>query len=559
MDKKIKLSVIAILIITVVTLIVGATYAYWSISKNQETTNVITSSCFDISLSNEQNAINLEHAIPITDVEGILLTPFTFTIENTCEIASSYALNLEMLENTTLNSEFVDLKLNTRTIQKLSDYEIGEKTQSTSTEARKLETGILNPGESKDYELRLWLDKDVTLEDDVVNKTLNAKVTVTAVTSTPSNKNTSVLKATTGYSDKEAFRSNTYKSKIKNVTFEDSINIRDSKIEQWNISESGDNSIISYVVPNETEGYYDLYIQSNNYIEAPTDMSNWFSSFSALETVNGLEFLDTSKVTNMNNMFQSAGTNASDFIIDLRSLDLSKVTNMQNMFSSVGSYASNVVINMRGLDLSSVTNMRSMFQNAGGYNSNYTIIDLSNTDTSKVTDMSFMFASVKGIGKTELKLDGFDTNSVTTMQSMFQYYGFKPSYPNPKTRNDLDVLDLSSFDTSNVTNMREMFREALNYSLAIKVDLSSFDTTKVTEMWGMFYDVGHYSTSIDLTITIRNDSISEANFAQMFKYAACQEGANIIVNYTEATSDLVDQMIATKTTGCNVIKGQLVQ
>ena len=65
-------------------------------------------------------------------------------------------------------------------------------------------------------------------------------------------------------------------------------------------------------------------------------------------------------------------------------------------------------------------------------------LDLTNFDTSNVTDMSYMFSQcnklkeIKGINK-------FITNKVTSMSAMFQQC------------NELEYLDLTNFDTSNVT------------------------------------------------------------------------------------------------------------
>jgi hypothetical protein len=44
----------------------------------------------------------------------------------------------------------------------------------------------------------------------------------------------------------------------------------------------------------------------------------------------------------------------------------------------------------------------------------------------------------------------------------------------------------------------------------------------------------------------------------MFGNAATVSGAKITVDYTSETSDLVDSMIATKSTNSNVVKGSLI-
>ncbi|EJU4184932.1 InlB B-repeat-containing protein [Listeria monocytogenes] len=86
-----------------------------------------------------------------------------------------------------------------------------------------------------------------------------------------------------------------------------------------------------------------------------------------------------------------------------------------------------------------------------------TSLDLSNLDTSNVTDMFGMFSYCAA---TSLDVSNFDTSNVTNMEAMF--------YDCAATS-----LDVSNFDTSNVVEMRTMFC----YSAVTSLDLSNFDTS----------------------------------------------------------------------------------
>ena len=57
-------------------------------------------------------------------------------------------------------------------------------------------------------------------------------------------------------------------------------------------------------------------------------------------------------------------------------------------------------------------------------------------------------------------------------------------------------------------------------------------------------------------ITIKSTAIT--NYSSMFINAATASGAKITINYTSATSSLVDSMIATKSNNSNVEKGSQV-
>ena len=179
--KKNRL-ILAIITITLVGLIgVGMSYAYWRSTVIQDKTNVGASKCFSIELANQANEINLTNAYPITDAEGRKLTPYTFTLKNTCSMSAKYNLNMEMLSGTTLNSNYLAVLVNNNDIRLLSSYNAATTVIDGSTESRTLDTGTLAGNSSKDYSISLWIDEDVTLEDDILNKVFKSKVVIDAV------------------------------------------------------------------------------------------------------------------------------------------------------------------------------------------------------------------------------------------------------------------------------------------------------------------------------------------------------------------------------------------
>ena len=180
-SKSSKIILIVLLILLVISIIIGASYAYYIITVSQTKQNVVTSSCINMSLTNEKNAIKLEKQFPILDSEGKKLTPYSFTITNTCDLFLSYKVNLEMLEGTTLNSKYVKVMVNNEATQNLANVPKNDTTYlSTSVESRTLAQGSLSNGDSVDYTLRIWMDEDTPLVDDAMNKSLLSKVIVTA-------------------------------------------------------------------------------------------------------------------------------------------------------------------------------------------------------------------------------------------------------------------------------------------------------------------------------------------------------------------------------------------
>lgn len=181
MQKK-KVNMI-VLSVSVILMLIGLSYGYFLIRKNQESNNVAGSECFKLEFSNESEAINLSNMYPISDEEGKKQVPYSFTITNTCDMLAGYTVNMEMLEGTTLNSKYLDVLVNNEEIKLLSTYEATDTVIANSTESRILTKGTLAYNDSVDYTVRFWMDKDV--EDiESMNKYFASKIVVVATPST---------------------------------------------------------------------------------------------------------------------------------------------------------------------------------------------------------------------------------------------------------------------------------------------------------------------------------------------------------------------------------------
>lgn len=140
----------------------------------------------------------------------------------------------------------------------------------------------------------------------------------------------------------------------------------------------------------------------------PKSTQGWFSSFRNLTSIEGIENLNTSDVTNMNSMFYSC---TSLERIDVSKFNTSKVTDMGFMFYHCESVKS---LNLSGFDTSNVTTMTNMF--AGCYNIPY--IDVSQFNTSKVRLFVQMFNCCYNIQA--LDLTNFNTGSLECCNFMFK-------------------------------------------------------------------------------------------------------------------------------------------
>ena len=172
--------------------------------------------------------------------------------------------------------------------------------------------------------------------------------------------------------------------------------------------------------------------------------------------------------------------------IDLSNVDTSNVSDMSWMFYGCTDLTT---LDLSGFDTGNVTDMNNMFSSCRSLTS----LDLSSFNTSKVTKMHQMFSNCTNL--TSLDLSNFDTSKVTYMNDMFFYCS------------SLTELDISGFDTSSVTTMGHLFRHC---SKLTSLDLSSFDTSNVEYMYGMFCDcIG--LTKLDLS-GLDTSSIRDINY-----------------------------------------------
>ena len=174
MKSKSRILLIYTIIIFILTIFIGTSYSLWQTINTQDSVNTATTKCFNVEITSQKNSISLENAYPITNEKGKKLTPFSFTITNTCDIFASYTVSLESLKETTLASKFLNAMINNEEIKKLSDYEVTDTVNTGSIESHILAKGSLGSGDSEDYTLRVWIDYDTTMED-LDNKTKNFK------------------------------------------------------------------------------------------------------------------------------------------------------------------------------------------------------------------------------------------------------------------------------------------------------------------------------------------------------------------------------------------------
>ena len=155
-----------------------------------------------------------------------------------------------------------------------------------------------------------------------------------------------------------------------------------------------------------------------SFVEArPTTTYKWFYRMEELTTIEGIENLNTSQVTDMEDMFSTCKKLT---FLDLSNFDTSNVTNMSWMFYSCESLKS---VNVSSFDTSKVTNMSSMFMFCFSLPS----LDVSHFNTSNVVSASQMFDYCNAL--TNLDISNFDFSKCVNSERMVYYcYQLKSLY-----------------------------------------------------------------------------------------------------------------------------------
>ena len=209
--------------------------------------------------------------------------------------------------------------------------------------------------------------------------------------------------------------------------------------------------------------------------------------------------------------------------LDLSNFNTSSVTDMFQMFHVCKKLKS---LNLSNFYTPKLTSMVEMFNNCNELET----LDVSNFNTSSVDNMGNMFSGCYNLKS--LNLSNFDTSKVLYIDNMFNGC------------NSLTSLDISNFNTSSATNAANMFLNCYNLK---SIDISHFDTSKIQNMKGMFFQC--YSLE---NLELGNlDTSSVTEMSQMFYNCYALKSLNLnSFNTVNAQANCFNEMFV----NANIIK-----
>ena len=269
----------------------------------------------------------------------------------------------------------------------------------------------------------------------------------------------------------------------------------------------------------------------------PTSCFYWFCLCSNLTTIEGIEYLNTEKVTNMNSMFDRCSALTS---LDLTNFNTAKVTDMNYMF--IGCSALTTIFVSDKFVTSQVTKSVDMFSGCNKligaikYAENTTNNkDYANYETGYFTPkggfpgyakfdegtgtLTFTSGPSKPEGAYDLNEGSYYPGWWPAQRRKIKTVVFDASFANARPtscycwfsgcNNLTEIKGIEYLNTENVTNMGFMFNSC---KVLTSLNLSNFNTEKVTDMQGMF---GECSDLTSLNITSFNTE-KVTNMRQMF-------------------------------------------
>ena len=295
----------------------------------------------------------------------------------------------------------------------------------------------------------------------------------------------------------------------------------------------------------------------------PTSCYYWFSECKNLTDIEGIEYLNTEKVTNMNSMFDRCSALT---LLDLTSFNTAKVSDMRYMFMGCNTLTTIFVSDKFVTDqVTSGDNMFHMCINLIGaieYDGSKSDHNFANYETGYFTPeggfhayaefdegtgtLTFRRGASKPAGAYDLYAGIYYPGWWYSQREKIKTVVFDASFANARPtscycwfsgcNNLTEIKGIEYLNTENVTNMQEMFNacskltslnltsfntaEVTNMSYMFKsckaltsLDLTSFNTEKVTDMQGMFWECSDL-TSLNLT-SLNTENVT--NMTGMFK------------------------------------------
>lgn len=167
-ETKRRIEITIFGIIGLILLVTGISFAAFSTDLAGTKVQSINTGCLKVDMVDE-GSLNIENAMPETDESGLSSDPYVYTITNSCTTAAFYTTTINVMNTSNLdNISKMKVALDgdsylAPTIEgNLEEIESVDSETTGISKTYKLDEGYLKIGETKTFNLRTWIDYDVT-------------------------------------------------------------------------------------------------------------------------------------------------------------------------------------------------------------------------------------------------------------------------------------------------------------------------------------------------------------------------------------------------------------
>jgi len=178
--KKHKMGIIVT--ISVIIMVIGLSFAWLQLTlRGNKELSMMADGLKLVLDDTMEGGIHLVNAIPVTDEEGLTQVGYTFTLENTGKIDSSYEIYLDDLDLDERQTRMQDRFLKYQLVKDGEEISLDLLSTTGENPNRLLDKGEISSGEKFTYTLKLWIDYDATNE--VMKTSFKGQLRVEAIQS----------------------------------------------------------------------------------------------------------------------------------------------------------------------------------------------------------------------------------------------------------------------------------------------------------------------------------------------------------------------------------------
>ena len=164
--RKVKITLIGI--IGIIILLIGVSFAAFSSDLAGVQIQSMQTGCLKVDMT-DNGSVNMTNEAPTSDEDGLTKTPYTYTLTNTCTTDAFYTTTINVMNSSNLdNISKIKVSLEgdsylAPTIESnLEEMASVDTSETNISKTYKLDEGYLKVGETKTFNLRTWIDYDVT-------------------------------------------------------------------------------------------------------------------------------------------------------------------------------------------------------------------------------------------------------------------------------------------------------------------------------------------------------------------------------------------------------------